>query len=58
MENVTDIDKNPIERIKVAFRYLDPFGQKEDDLGRKVTGWISAKFDSEMILALPNIQPH
>jgi len=39
----------------VVFRYLDPFGAKEDDQGRKVTGWISAKFDSDMIVALPNI---
>jgi hypothetical protein len=51
-----DIDGNTIPRIKVGFRYLDPNGNKEDpDKRRKWTGWM--KFDTEMFLASPNIQP-
>lgn len=36
-----DVDGNTIISILVAFRYLDPQGQKEDEMGRKCTGWIS-----------------
>jgi len=41
--------------LMVAFRCLDPNGIKEDDMHRKVTGWISAKYDTEMQLSQPNI---
>ena len=44
-DGIFDVESEPVQVAKVAFRYLDPEGQKEDDLGRKVTGWTSVKFD-------------
>jgi hypothetical protein len=57
LENQTDIDGNSIPTVTVGFRYLDPYGQKEDDLKRKVTGWINSRWDTDFVLAQPNIQP-
>ena len=36
-----DIDGNSIPRLHVAFRFADPYGAKEDDKGRKFTGWMA-----------------
>lgn len=56
-QNVLDIDGQPVTRITVGFRYLDPHGAKEDDFNRKWTGWLSQKFDADVYMALPNVQP-
>ncbi len=52
-----DIDKNPVPQIRVGYRYIDPNGSKQDDQGIKWTGWIASKFEQNMFLAQPNIQP-
>ena len=52
-----DVDGESIPVIRVGFRFLDPEGLKDDEFGRKITGWQNAKFDQDMILAMPNIQP-
>jgi hypothetical protein len=53
----TDVDGYTIPAAVVGFRYLDPNGLKEDDKGRKCTGFTARKFDAKIILALPNVQP-
>jgi hypothetical protein len=55
--DILDTEKNPVPRVRVGYRYLDPNGTKTDDQGVKWTGWIAAKFEQEMYLAQPNIQP-
>lgn len=50
-----DCEGKTIPRINVGFRFLDPYGQKEDDFNRKVTGWTSHKFDTWNCVAQPNI---
>lgn len=51
-----DINGDSIPRMVVGFRYLDPNGQKDDDMGNKWTGWISSKFDQTLLVAQTNIQ--
>ena len=51
-----DIDGNAIKRVQVAFRFRDPNGQKEDEFGRKVTGWIRSTSDENICLSSPKIK--
>jgi len=53
----TDVDGNSIPHIVVGYRHVDPNGLKEDHKGRKCTGYTLSKFDAQMCLAWPNIQP-
>jgi hypothetical protein len=50
-----DCEGNSIPLAKIACRYKDPNGAKEDDDGDKVTGWISTKFDFNALLAQPHV---
>ena len=56
-ENEKDIDGQPVKKVHVAFRFKDLDGQKVDNDGNRVTGFLLDKFDMVHYLSSPSIRP-
>lgn len=56
-ENEKDIEGKLVKKVHVAFRFKDPDGQKTDNDGNRVTGFLLDKFDMVHYLASPSIKP-